>query len=233
MKKILIAKNIHGALQKNSTFLNGTDFTVFVAETNDEVLNIHRKERVNLIITDLDMPGMSSEQLCSAIREDEKLRTVSMLMVCENTPEAIERSRQCRANAVLLHPVHPLVLEIKAQQLLDVAARETVRVLLSANVDGQPGGEVFYCRSRNISATGMLIETDHPLPEGARLTCLFYLPDAKKIQTACKVIRSIEPAPGDEDRLYGIMFTDITPETKRLLADFIEKTSRLSPSDDL
>jgi CheY-like chemotaxis protein len=232
MKKVLIAKNIHAALQQDGTFLNRTDITTFVAATNDEALNIHQAERVNLIITELEMPGMTIEQFCSVIREDEKLRTVSMLMVCENTPEAIERSRQCRANAVLLQPIHPLVLEVKAQQLLDVSAREALRVLLSANVDGHTGEEVFYCRSRNISATGMLIETDQPLPEGARLSCLFYLPDAKKIQAACKVIRTIEPAPGDEDRQYGLMFTVITPETKRLLADFIEKAARFSPPVD-
>jgi DNA-binding response OmpR family regulator len=232
MKKILLAKNIHAALQKDCALLNRSDITVFVAETNDEALTIHRTERVHLMITELEMPGMASEQFCSLIREDETLRTVSILMVCANTPAAIERSRQCRANAVLLQPVHPLVLEIKAQQLLDVAAREAVHVLLSANVDGRTEGDVFYCRSRNISATGMLIETDQPLPEGARLSCLFYLPDAKKIRATCKVIRTIDPSPGDEERQYGLMFTDIAPETKKLLSAFIEKTSR-RPAQDM
>lgn len=225
MKKVLIAQDIHALLEPNYAFLNRTDIKVFTAATNDKALKIHLKERVNLIITQLDMPGMPSEQFCSLIREDANLRSTSMIMVCENTPAAIEQSKQCRANAVLPRPVHPIVLMEKAQQLLDIAARETLRVLLSARVESHIGDEAFFCRSRDISATGMLIETDKPLVEGTLLCCLFYLPNAKKIQASGKIIRTIEPAPGDEDYQYGLMFTDIFPEAKQLLIDFIENMS--------
>jgi len=43
---------------------------VFTATTTDEVLQIHRAVRVDLIIISLDMPGMSSEQLCSLLMEN-------------------------------------------------------------------------------------------------------------------------------------------------------------------
>jgi len=228
MKKILIARDLHGLLEQNETFLNRTDLRVFVAATNDEALKIHRVERVNLIITQLEMPGMASEQFCSMIRGDEKLRAVSMIMVCADTPEAIDRSAQCRANAVLLHPAHPFVLMVKAQQLLDIAARETLRVLLSASVDGRVDNEPFVCRVRNISATGMMIECDTPLAEGARLSCMFYLPNAKKVEVSGKIIRSLEQSPGHEDYQYGLMFTNISAEAKRLLTDYIEHASGTS-----
>ncbi len=225
MKKILIARDLRDLLEQNENFLKRTDLMVFVAATNDEALKIHRAERVNLIITQLDMPGMASEEFCSLIRGDEDLRSVSMIMVCSDNPEAIDRSAQCRANAILLHPVHPFVLLVKAQQLLDIAARGMLRVLLSASVDGRIDDEPFVCRVRNISATGMLIESDTPLAEGARLSCMFYLPNAKKIEVSGKIIRSREQAPGHEDLQYGLMFTDITDETRRLLTDYIEQVS--------
>jgi len=228
MKKILIARDLHALLEQNETFLKRTDLRVFVAETNDEALRIHRLERVNLIITQLDMPGMSSEQFCSTIREDEDLRAVSMIMVCADTPEAIERSAQCRANVVLRYPVHPFVLMVKAQQLLDIAARGTLRVLLSASVEGRVGDEPFYGRVRNVSVTGMLIECDTPLAEGARLHCMFYLPNTKKVEVSGQIIRSLEQSPGREDHQYGLMFTNITAESKRLLTDYIEHASRTS-----
>jgi CheY-like chemotaxis protein len=228
MKKILIARDLHVLLKQNDTFLKRTDLAVFVAATNDEALKIHRLERVNLIIAQLDMPGMTSEQFCSMIREDEDLRAVSMIMVCADTPEAIERSVQCRANVVLQYPVHPFVLMVKAQQLLDIAAREMLRVLLSASVEGRVEDEPFLCRVRNISATGMLIECDTPLAEGARLSCMFYLPNARKIEVSGRIMRSLEQSPGHEVRQYGLMFTDITNEAKRLLADYVEKSSRTS-----
>jgi c-di-GMP-binding flagellar brake protein YcgR len=101
-------------------------------------------------------------------------------------------------------------------------------VLLNVRADGQSHDESFYCRTRNISATGMLIETETPLADGARLSCFFYLPNAQKIQVSGKIIRTIEQSPGDEDHLYGVMFTDISPEVRKLLNDYVEYSSHAS-----
>lgn len=222
MKKVLIAQAIHTLLEQDRSFLDRTDLQVFVAATNDEVLNIHRVERVDLIISKLDLPGMASEKLYGLIREDSALRTVSTILCCANTPEAIKQSSQCRVNAVLLEPLHPVLVMAKAQQLLDIAARESIRVLLGVVVDGRFGEEAFYCRTKNISATGMMIETRKRLVEGARLTCQFYLPDATRVQTSGKIVRIIQQASGEGDQQYGLMFTDTAPETKQLLADYVE-----------
>ena len=118
MKKVLVAQELHALLKHENSVLNRADFAVFTAASNDELLSLHRAEQVNLIITQLDMPGMPTEQLCSVIRDEPNLRSVSLIMVCGNNPAAIEQSSRCRANAVLLHPVHPLLLVVKAQQLL-------------------------------------------------------------------------------------------------------------------
>ena len=232
IKKVLITHDLHAVLAESGTFLDRSGMTVFTASTNDEALKLHRSERVNLIITELDLPGMSSEQLCSLIRDDADLRTVSMIMVCANAPEAIERSRHCRANAVLLQPVHPMVLMVKAQQLLAIAARESLRVLLSATIANQSGDEPFSARTQNISVSGMLIVTDKRLVEGSRLSCAFNLPNARKIQVAGKVTRIEEESAGDEEFHYGLMFTDITSEAKQLLIAYVEDSlGRSHPSD--
>jgi CheY-like chemotaxis protein len=231
MKKILIAHDIHESLEQHQTFLDRTDFRVFTAKTNDEAFKIHQTELVDLIITRLDMPGMAGEHFCSLIRNDNLLRAASLIVICANTPEAIEQAGRCKANAVLIEPLHPVVLMVKTQQLLEIAGRETLRVLLSATVDSFFEDAPFFCRTVNVSATGMLIETNKQLAEGARLTCSFYLPNAKKIQAPCKVIRAAQAAPGDEDHQYGLMFTDITHEAKQLLVDYIVKTSMKDPPE--
>ncbi len=225
MKKVLIAKQVHSVLERDASFLSRQDVQVFIAESNDQALAVHRSERVDLIITHLNMPGMPTEQFCAVIREDFALRGVSIIMTCVNTPEAIRASSRCRANAVLLEPLHPVLLIAKAQQLLFIAARETVRVLLTANVDGSCGDESFYCRTRDISASGMLIETEKRLEEGARLTCQFYLPDATKIQASGKIIRIIDRNPVNETYQYGLMFTDIDREPRRALLAYVEETA--------
>ena len=226
MKKVLIAHDLHASLERDHSFLGRRDLQVFVAATNDEVLNIHRAERVDLIISKLDLPGMASEKLYGLIREDAVLRTVSTIMCCASTPEAIKRSSQCRVNAVLLEPLHPVLIMAKAQQLLDIATRQMIRVLLGMVIDGRFGEEAFFCRTKNISATGMMIETRKRLVEGARLTCQFYLPDSTRIQATGKIIRIIQQTSGGGDQQYGLMFTDIAPDIKQRLAEFVESSRR-------
>jgi DNA-binding response OmpR family regulator len=226
MKKVLIAHELHVLLEQDRSFLERTDIQVFVAATNDEVLNIHRAEKVDIIITKLDLPGMASDKLYGLIREDAALRTVSTILCCANTPEAIKKSSQCRVNAVLLEPLHPVLLIAKAQQLLDISAREMIRFLLGVVIDGRFGEEAFYCRTKNISATGMMIETSKRLVEGTRLMCQFYLPDATRIKVSGKIVRIIQQTTGEGDLQYGLMFTDITSETKQLLAGYVESSRR-------
>jgi len=71
----------------------------------------------------------------------------------------------------------------------------------------------------------MLIETEKLLARRTRLSCLFYLPDTRKIQASGAIVRTIEQTPGDDEYQYGFMFTDMTPEDKRALSDFIGHSS--------
>jgi DNA-binding NarL/FixJ family response regulator len=221
MKKVIVEQSIRALLEQDDTFLDRQDLRVFTVGTNDEMFAIHSAEHADLIITRIGLPGGAAEELFRMIREDPVLRTVSVILAVPNTPEAIEQSKQCRVNAVMLDPLHPSVVIVKAQQLLNIDMRESLRVLLGVTVDGRAGKEAFYCRSRNISASGMLIETRRRIAEGERLHCQFSLPNGAKIETPAKVIRIIRYTPGAEGHQYGLMFTDIAPGTKQLIADHI------------
>jgi CheY-like chemotaxis protein len=226
MKKIMIAQDINKILQQKNSFLQRADIKVFTAASNDEALKIHREERVHLIITQLDMPGMASEQFCSLVREDPELRAVSVIMICTNNRAEIEKSSRCRANAVILRPVNPALLLAKAQQLLDISWRETYRVLLSLTVDGNAKDTPFFCRSQNISTSGMLIETDKTLPHGDRVICSFFLPDSMRIQAAGEIVRIPQQATGSTVKQYGIKFLTLTPEARQALEAFVEKKAQ-------
>lgn len=222
----MIAQDINKILQQKNSFLKRADIKVFTAASNDEALKIHREERVHLIITQLDMPGMTSEQFCSLVREDPELRAVSVIMICTNNRAEIEQSSRCRANAVILRPVNPALLLAKAQQLLDISWRETYRVLLSLTVDGNAKDTPFFCRSQNISTSGMLIETDKTLPHGDRVICSFFLPDSMRIQAAGEIVRIPQQATGSTVKQYGVKFSNLTPEARQALEAFVEKKAQ-------
>jgi len=223
MKKILIAQEISAVLLQKNSFLNRTDVTVFTAASNDEALQIHRAQNADLIITHLDMPGMGIERFSSQISADLKSRRILMIMVCANNTGAIEQSSRCGAHAVILRPINPPLLLAKAQQLLDIAWRETYRVLLSAIVEGKAGNDTFSCRSEDISPTGMLIETEKTLTPGSRVICSLMLPDGTKVQATGEVARTLQQASGTGANRYGVRFSTLPPETRRALDGFVDK----------
>ncbi|HXY54439.1 MAG TPA: PilZ domain-containing protein [Nitrospirota bacterium] len=226
MKKIIIAQDISSILQQKNSFLQRADIKVFTAASNDELLKIHRDERADLIITQLDMPGMATEKFCSLVRGDSELGAVSIIMICTNNSADIELSSRCRANAVILRPISPALILAKAQQLLDITWRETYRVLISLSVDGNTNDTPFFCRSQNISTSGMLIETDKTIPHGDRVICSFFLPESIRIQATGEIVRIPQQATGATLKQYGVKFSNLTHEAKQALEAFVEKKAK-------
>jgi len=215
-------------LPPGGSFLHRSDIRIIPASSNDELLSLHRAEHADLIVTHLDLPGMNIEQLASLIAKDPALRTVQLLLVCANTPAAIEHCSRCNPSAVILRPVNPTLLLARAQQLLEIATRETFRVLISVAVEGAMGDSAFFCKSQDISATGMLIETDRPLPKGKKLTCTFCLPTGTRIQTKGEIVRTIDGDKGAGVNRYGVKFAKISGEDRIALETFVAERSKLA-----
>jgi DNA-binding response OmpR family regulator len=230
MKKVLIADDVQAMLNKEKSFLAREGVQLFIASTSDDVLGLHRAEKVNLIIMGLDMPGMKCEDLCSLIRENQELRAVSMIILCPDNPAALARGAKCVANAVMTMPVNAALLMEKAQQLLAISSRESYRVLLSVKVDGASKDNAFFCRSENISVAGILIETDKILAKGDRVTCSFFLPGSKQLKISGEIIRVIKKAAGSKLNRYGVQFLQFADEAKSAIETFVERKSQISTS---
>lgn len=228
MKKIVVAENISAILKKKNTFLDRADMRVFTATTTDEVLQIHRTVRVDLIIIPLDMPGMNSEQLCSLLRENEAQGKVPIIMVCAHSRRAMEQSARCGADAVITRPIKPAQLLAQAKTLLNLSWRETYRVLLNVAVEGSVSTSSFVCNTLDISLEGMLIETSQMLNAGDRISCSFFLPDMTQIRITGEIVRSIPPAPRVKTNWYGVHFLDISPDAEKALEAFIDASASKS-----
>jgi CheY-like chemotaxis protein/Tfp pilus assembly protein PilZ len=230
MKKILVTANVMTIIEKEKSFLDREGIKLFKAATNDDVLSIHRTERVDVIIADLRMPGMKIEELCTAIRSDAALSRVSVIILCPDNAADIEKCTQCKANAVLTLPMDPAQLLEKVRQLMDISWRESYRVLVSVSVSGTSKDRSFFCRSGNISSTGMLIETEKVLEKGEQLACAFFLPDSAQIKTKGEIVRVIKQAAGSKTCQYGIRFSQLPAEAKSAIEVFVERKSQVSTS---
>ncbi|HYA89116.1 MAG TPA: PilZ domain-containing protein [Nitrospirota bacterium] len=223
MKKIIINEAIAAGIDKGASILQRKDTKLFIAKTNDEMLSLHRAERVNLIISRIDMPGMACEQLFAVIRNDSVLRSVSLILFCLDRPDDRVRAERCSPDAIMTLPVNSALLLEKAESFLNVPARESYRVLLSANIDGSSRDQSFFCRSENISVTGLQLETERSLALGDWLTCSFFLPDSKRITVAGEVMRAINPTDKSETKRYGVKFGKVAPEDIAAIDAFVKK----------
>jgi DNA-binding response OmpR family regulator len=230
MKKIILDQDLNTILRKKNSFLDRADMRVFTSASTEEVLQIHRTVRADLIMINLDMPGMGIEQLCFLLRESAEHSPVSIILVCANTESAVQQSSHCNVEAVIIRPFKPAQLLAQAKTLLNVSWRETYRVLLNVAVEGTVNAKHFVCTSLDISLAGMLIETTQTFNQGDRLSCSFFLPNMAQIQLTGEIVRTVRTVPGVVANWYGVHFLNLSPDAATTLKAFIDANASKSPA---
>ncbi|WP_456475203.1 response regulator [Candidatus Pyrohabitans sp.] len=87
------------------------------AENGKEGLEILGKDRVDLVLLDVVMPGMNGWEVCRKIKADEELRQIPVVMfTVYDNKEDVMRSHECGADAYLSKP-------FDREELLDVVRR--------------------------------------------------------------------------------------------------------------
>ena len=221
MKKILLVNTSRYFFAEGKSLLDRKDFQVFLAPSGASALQIHRQEKVDLIVAELDMPEMGGDTLCNRIRGENEARLVSFILICGDTPAELQRSRHCGANICLKRPFSASTLLEQVEKLLSISVRRGYRVLMRAKVKGAKEDGIFFCTSQNISATGLLIEAERTMGIGEQLSCSFYLPGSTQIITDGEVTRAEMMTDGKHQ--YGIRFIGISPEHKSEIEKFIEE----------
>jgi len=215
---VLIVESLKSLLEQERNILTNGGLQTFTAASGEEAVAIHRKEKVDLIVSRLDMQGIGGESLCSFIRKDDTLKKVSLIIVCDNTKHDLERSQQCGANSVVTRPVDPAVFLQKVNQFIDIPKRTGMRVLIKVSPMGH---QPFFCTSVNISTSGILLEVDRTISKTALVSCSFFIPGSDSISVDGEVIRVTEVSPNTFH--WGIKFLNLSREHKPALEAFVKK----------
>jgi len=218
-KKVIMPEELLRLIKRERSFLDRTGIKIFAASSNGEALALHRKEKADLIVALLDSPGMSGEELCDRIRDDEEIRKVSIILACPDTEEGYERCLGCRANSFVKTPVNMALLLEEAHRLLNIARRTTCRVPLGIELSIEAGGMKFEGRTENISSSGMLFETDAALNEGDTIACTFSVPGSGRMTVDATVTRAEEGAKGKN--LYGVSFVEAGEDVVTTIALYV------------
>jgi CheY-like chemotaxis protein len=96
--------------------------TVVVAADGAAALDAVRRHRPDVVVTDVDMPRMSGLDLCRAIRADEGLRHIPVVLASGSLLPGDDRAVAVGASATLLKPFLPAQLLACVASLLPPAA---------------------------------------------------------------------------------------------------------------
>jgi CheY-like chemotaxis protein len=223
-KILIVADPYMNMIRQPGNFLARGGFHVYSIKTNAEAMTLQRKVKADLIVTGLDLPGMSGEAFCEHIRNDEELRNVSILIVSHKRLGEDKRCQNCRANAFLSVDASPEAFASTARKLLNVSERAGIRVAVSVRVDGKDKrGRPFLSYSENISATGMLVESERELATGEVVTCSFYLDDNTQIITNAEVVRSSLKSLSSHTNQYGLMFSGLSGGVLEAIETYVKQ----------
>lgn len=215
MEKIIVVGDTKHLVKR---LFSTESFYIRTASSNREALEMHRAEKANLIVAGLDMPGMAGDELCAIIKKDGDPR-VSTLLVCRDDKAEVERSRGS-ATAYITTPFTAEALYDKMQGLLNIAKRQAFRVLAHLKVESKTRSSTVVSMSLNISASGMMIESDVALSQGEKITCSFFLPGAVRISAEGEIVRVITGQNGKYQ--CGIKFTSIPPDSRSAIESFVK-----------
>lgn len=226
MNKILIVDDLKPFVDQQKGILSRADLHIFTASSGTEALSIHKNIKVDLMIVDLEMPGMKGDELCTIIRKDSELKFVSFLLVTRPRETDIARCKKCGANDYITKPITPAILIEKTSALLGVPMRKAYRVFVNVTVEGESSNNNFLATSINISTTGLLMEAKKELSIGNIVHCSFFLPDMPAISVTGEVVRILK-SQTENAYQHGIKFTEISNSGKKIIEDFIKNHALL------
>ncbi|MFA3783829.1 response regulator [Melioribacteraceae bacterium 4301-Me] len=98
----------------------GYENFVEAVDGNDALNKLGADDSINFVITDWNMPGLSGLDLLKAIRSNDKLKNLPVLMVTtRGVKEDIVEAMNAKVNNYIVKPFTPQVLKEKITQILE------------------------------------------------------------------------------------------------------------------
>ena len=195
---------------------------VIQADSGAGALEIARRDRPDLVIADLHMPGMEGDELCRRIKADPALGEVPVVMlVGGDSPTDRGRSVRAGADDVLPKPISRVSLVETVNRFL---AHEHVRGLPRVTLE-QPVRVVAdetreWGTLKNLSRGGVFVETEVEIEPATEVDLYFDLPESThSIAPSAEVVWQ-RPANGLPAGL-GMRFLDVDGRVAQWLDDFV------------
>ncbi len=184
--KILLSDGDKIFLELSKTYLKKTGASVLTSRNGKETYDIIRNKRPHLVIMSAEMPVMNGLDCCQAVKTDESLRTIPVLLtLTSGKSENLERCRLAGCDDIILKPVnrHTFFSVIKKHVNLNkrTAPRFAACIPVSMTLDD---GSNYSGNTFDISTCGIFVQTDEKIPVGSNVCIRFTVP-ASDVEIKC------------------------------------------------
>lgn len=230
-RKILVVDDMAMFRDLGSVFLARFG-SVFTAASGEQALAIARRERPDVIVTDLEMPDMDGEALCRAIRADPDLGETPLIAVAAGE-YAHDRARAVRAGAddVVAKPISRMSLVQSVRHFLRASRHGGLtRVPIETSVVLRTGDAEVSGLSRNLSRGGICIDAVLALPRETEVDLAFSLPEMKRPLLSTARVVWERPASESIGAGMGLQFLAIDRESSHRIENYVYAHSKQAVS---
>ncbi len=228
-KKILLVDDVQFFLEQEKTYFHRGQFDLFLAKNGVEALCIVREKRPDLVFMDLYMPEMDGDECCHAIKSDEELCKIPVIMVTKGVSEEdFERSWRSGCDDIIVKPINRHYFMTITKKYLNIQFRTIPRFIARLRISYGENSEKFLTDySINLSTGGVFIETSEYLAVDTILSIEFILPESERT-ICCKgrvawLNRPDELSNPSLPAGMGLQFLDISLEDMNAVRQYIKK----------
>ena len=120
MRKLLIADDEEGVRSLVRMTLDVDSYEIFEARDGVEALEVARRERPDIVLLDVMMPGQTGVEVCRALKADKETSATNVILL---TAKAQDEDRAeglaAGADGYFTKPFSPLGLIAKVQEALE------------------------------------------------------------------------------------------------------------------
>ena len=123
--KVLIVEDSPTQAELFRNTIEDHGYQVSVAYNGQEALDSIKKQKPNIVISDVLMPGMDGYQLCKHIKEDENLKDIIVILLTVlSDPTDVFKGLECGADDFIIKPSKEQLFINRIEHILEMKSRE-------------------------------------------------------------------------------------------------------------
>jgi CheY-like chemotaxis protein/Tfp pilus assembly protein PilZ len=214
--KILLVDDARIFQEIQRDFLRFSPVSILTAHNGEEALAITKSERPDLLVMDVNMPHMDGVACCKAIRKEQALSSLPVILVAtSSSAEDMASYRDAGCNGILHKPLQRREFLNRVHSFLPAIERREPRAPCMMKVSVETRTGTFIGMSHDIAVNGLFVSTEHPLEAGSEVVISFTLPTCNDKVTVVwgrvAWCNRVEEEPGQTlPSGFGVEFLEIT-----------------------